>query len=134
MSNEFDELVFEVDTLIEIPVRIGSRNFILREADGETGVAYVNRQMNTMKVKDGKVAGLGNVAELGPFLLSRCLFEIIYGEEHPVAETEIRKWRNAVVTKLVERCKQISDIDQRDDEKTEGMVKNEQSDSVDGSD
>jgi len=134
VTDQFDELVFETDTLIEIPVRIGTRKFVLREADGETGVAYVNRQMNSMKVKDGKVSGLGNVAELGPFLLSRCLWEVIDGGEQLVSEQEIKTWKHTVVTKLIERCKKISDIDQRDEEDAVELAKNAQAGSPDGSD
>lgn len=107
-----NELNFDLD-VVEVPVQIGDQHFLLREASGEAGKKYTNAQTRGMRVEDGKVIGFGDMAEADHVLLSSCLFRVEDGKptEKRVGVDTIAKWKNKIVKALVEKCKEISDLD-----------------------
>ncbi len=132
MTDSFD---FNDLTLIEIPVSVDGKDFILREADGDTAKKYQNALLGSFTLgpegKPSKIAGLANVE---PMLVSLCLFPVDANgntSKQHVQESVVGKWPSRVVKKLYEKAKEISEIDKTEDDKT---VKNEESDTTDGSD
>lgn len=58
----------------ELPVWLGGRPYALREASESAAVAYRNVITSGVKIVDGQVSGVGNIAEAQPVLLSQCLY------------------------------------------------------------
>lgn len=110
MSNE--SMNFDL-TVAEIPVTIGGRSYILREADGEATVKYENARLRYTEVQGDRVVAVDGMSNTQPLLVSLCLFDAETGK--PVPEDTIRKWPGRVQKSLFERAKEISQIDQPSD-------------------
>lgn len=146
MSENF---TFDI-TPIQVEYRIGDIDYILREASGETAVKFSNAKLKNLVLDDGKVTKVSGMANIQPLLISLCLTEKASGK--PVPEEIIKSWPSRIQTKLFDKAKEISDIDQEvtkeglekiiaDAQKQlaeikakENPAKNEQSGMQDGSD
>lgn len=126
-----EAIVFEdVDvTPVEVPVKIGGVDYILRSANGDTTIKYRNAQMAATRLgPDGKVCGLDGMADVEPLLVSMCLKRKIPNEKIPgewklahVSEADVRAWPPKVLEKLYDTARVISGL--KDDESLEGMEK-----------
>lgn len=116
MTDSFD---FGDLTLIEIPVAIAGKKYVLREADEETAAIYNNERIKGVKVDDAKVVGLPNdIGGMQSLLVSRCLFPL-NSEGHPrpipVSRQEVMAWPTRIVKPLFIKAKEISELDDADD-------------------
>ena len=104
----FDDL-----TPIEIPVSIGGKKFLLREATEDAAVKYRNKLAAAGRMVDGKVVGIGDIADAEPLLVSLCLLELyeVNGpdglpqqRERPVLLSTVRGWPAKVVKAIFDKC------------------------------
>lgn len=153
---DLDPIVFDDITPIEVPVKVGQLEFVLREATGESAVKYTNAKLKRLSLgADGKPSSFAGMGDLEPYLVSLCLFtakrERPELNNQPVHEADIRAWPHKIQKKLFDIAKQISEIDQdqsKDDlekiiadaqkriaelDAKDSKAKNEQSDGTDGS-
>ncbi|MFA5056492.1 MAG: hypothetical protein WC485_00125 [Opitutaceae bacterium] len=109
MPAKENELDFSDLTIVELPVSIGDKKYVLREADGATACAYRNALMRCTKLgPDGKPLSMDGIADLEPLLVAGCLFTQT-GE--PVAEEDVRKMSYRVLKPLYAKAKSISGLD-----------------------
>lgn len=116
MSEEqiLEELVFDSTNLIELPVRVGSTKYVLREASGDAACKFQNARVSRYIYNDdGKLKGLRDMADLEPFLVSLCLF--MEDKATPISEVTIRSWPQRIQSKLFDKAKAISGLDETDD-------------------
>lgn len=122
MSNELN---FDNLSLIEVPVSLEGKKYVLREADEDTATAYRNATIAGAKMEDGQVTGMpSNLGGVQSLLVSRCLFPLDKdGAPLPnsVARKTVMGWPSRVVKPLFEKAKEISELDE--DESLEDMVK-----------
>lgn len=128
-----DSLDFDADgsslTLTTVPVRYQGKNFLLVEALGDAVAQWRNAQMQgtTLRQSDDdstKTIALGGLADSEPILVSLCLFEpdkegnLILDPRgnvdtrRRVPLSVVRCWPNRVVSRLFERAKAISGLDE----------------------
>lgn len=107
MSNNLEPMTFDSLTLVEVPIKIGDKDFILREASGEAAVAWRNARTNAIKIVNGKPVGAKDMASVDPLLVSLCLFD---SEGNGVPLPTILGWADRVQKQLYERVKLISDL------------------------
>lgn len=117
---------------IVIPVMILRKNpedgkyrsvqHVLKEASEDASVKWRNAAMRHARYEDGQIKTVGNVADCEPVLVSYCLFEVLPDGTHkPVPEKEVRDLPSRIVTKLFDRARKISGLD--DDDTEESLVK-----------
>jgi hypothetical protein len=122
-ESEFD---FDSHEKIEVPVKVEGKKYFLREASGDAVCKYRNAQSKCMKPSaNGSFTIEGPIADTEPLLVSLCLFD---EHDRQVGVDVVRRWPNRVLKKLVEKLKQISELDIET-----GAPKNEQSDTPVGS-
>lgn len=123
----------------EVSVKLGPHVYLLVEASEDAAVEWRNAHTKQVKLTDGKVSGLGAIADCQALLVARCLFRRnpngTRGQQVPVAL--IRSWPARVVRDLFERVKRMSDLEER---KTRAQLEEEiaaarrQLDDLDGGD
>ena len=114
----------EFDAPAEEIVRFRGRIYLLRAADGAAVVEYDNLRTRSITLnEDGRPEKLGDISTAGPILLSRCLF-FHDGKEkgESVDKRMILGWPGQVQTRLINRCKELSDIDQPTTETLEKQI------------
>lgn len=105
-----DELNFDL-TPVEVPVTIGGKAYVLREASEAAACTWKNTAISKARVRDGKVESLGNLADQQPLLVSLCLFESGEpGKEKPVSLQTVKSWPSRVVSALFDRAKAMSKL------------------------
>lgn len=115
-----DPMKFDLDEVV-IPVSVGDKEYVLREASGQAAVTWRNAIFSKTKLgPDGKPIGFGAMAEIEPLLVSLCLYN---GDGRNVPEQEVRKWPARIQKALFERAKDISDLDEEDDSNLEELYK-----------
>jgi hypothetical protein len=73
-----EEMCFETLAPVEVPVKIGSGRYVLREASGDAACRYQNAVLKTTKLgPDGRPTDINGLADCEPLLVSLCLFEIV---------------------------------------------------------
>lgn len=114
MSNLSEPMVFE-DELVEVPVTIKGRNYVLKPLNAGSVVTYKNKATSGVVLDDaGKVVGLGNTGELEPLAVHLALFyddpsfDKINGTRVPLAV--INSLPGKVVGKLAQRVVAISGL------------------------
>lgn len=117
MPNESELDFLSLSSPIEVPVKnLFGKNYVLREASGDVACRFQNKRAKCMRFgTDGKTASIDNIADVDPELLSMCLF----GEndktpnlyDKPVSLPTIRAWPSRIVKKLVEKAKEISELE-----------------------
>lgn len=120
MSSE--ELNFDDVTLTEIPVKIGGDQYILREATGEAAVNYRNAMLACTQLgSSGKPQSIRGLASVEPLLVSHCLFYASGPREgQNVSQKTILSWKSKIVKALYEKVREISDLNDKDDEEKQG--------------
>jgi hypothetical protein len=119
-----DELNFDDLSLIEVPVTIAGKKYVLREADEDTAAAYRNAAIAGARIEDGQLTEMpSNLAGVQSLLVSRCLFPCAESgspSSKPVPREVVGSWPSRIVKPLFERAKEISELDE--DETLEGLV------------
>jgi hypothetical protein len=117
------ELNFDDITPQSIPVRIGGKSYVLKEATGEAACRYKNEIMRCGRLgADGKPNQVIGLADTEAFLVSLCLFEVDgEGKEKHVPVSLIKSWKSSVLDKLYKTCREMSGMD--NDEKEDELVK-----------
>lgn len=115
MTNQLETLEFS-STIVEIPVKIDDKDYILQEASGGAANVYNNDLLRGMTLgKDRRTYQSSGIAEINTRLLSQCLFEVIEKDGKPTRElvniVTIKKWPDRIQTKLIEKLKEISNVD-----------------------
>ncbi len=118
MSEEIDYSNLEP---IQIPVKVGKKQYILREASGDAHVQWRNAiDAATVYNEDGKRSGYKNLADVEPFLVSLCLVEIgENGAVSAVTANEVRGWPQRVIKRLHDKVNEISEFN---DDETEASL------------
>jgi hypothetical protein len=122
------EMVFDLEP-IEIPIKIGGKLYVLREASEGAAVGYRNLAMKAARMSAGKIVGIDGAADVEPYLVSQCLFETdgegriktLGGSLHRMVNvpiTTIREWPSRIVTPLFDKIKEISDLDRETEPET----------------
>lgn len=113
MSDSFD---FDGITPVSIPVRVGGKRYILREATGDVAVRYRNACLKAMKLgADGKPVAMENMADVEPYLVHLTLFAVAEnGGESQVPLATVRGWPARVVKALFNKAKEIGSLDEAD--------------------
>ena len=111
MKDNYD---FDSHETIEIPFTINSRNYVLREASGETACVFRNAQIAcTTMGPEGKPKKFEGVADVEPLLVSRCSWEqMADGKERSVPIATVKSWPSRVQKKLFNDAKRISELDE----------------------
>jgi hypothetical protein len=105
------ELSFDDLTLREVPVQLGGRAYVLREATVEAACRYRNAVLRAGKLgPDGKVAYYDGLADVEPLLVSLCLVDPATRETVPLAT--VRGWPSRRVQVLFRWIKEHSELDQ----------------------
>ncbi len=113
MSDYLEPMEFDSATLREVPITIGEKKYILREADGDAATAWRNAKSEAITLSSkGKPIGAKGIANSDPVLLSRCLFDC---ENNRIPLKEILSWPDKIQKTLVERLLQISEISASED-------------------
>lgn len=116
-------------SLTQIPVRFQGKNYLLVEALGDAVAQWRNAQLQGTKMQqsdnsDTKTISLGGMADSEPLLVSLCLFSpdkdgnLILDARgnvdvrQRVPLTAVRGWPNRVVSKLFEKAKEISGLNE----------------------
>lgn len=121
MSNELN---FDSLALIEVPVTIEGKKYVLREASEAAAADYRNASIAGAKVEDGQLTEMpSNLAGVQALLVARCLFPLEGGEPspRPIAQNVLNGWPSRVIKPLFEKVKEISELDE--DESLEELQK-----------
>jgi hypothetical protein len=117
-----DALNFDDLSPVEIPVKLSNKEYVLREASGDAAVKWRNAQVRAARMVDGKVSGVGDIADSEPLLVSLCMWEVttVSGtrREVPVPLHVVRSWPARVVSTLFEKIKEISGLEGTETEET----------------
>lgn len=111
-----EDLVFDLERE-EQKVTISDKPYILVELSGEERDSYLNDIGNRMKTENGKPAGIKNFNGMQAFLVSLSLKCMETGKPAPVKQEEIQKWPARLVSKLFDKAKELSALDEGDEEK-----------------
>lgn len=119
------EMNFDDLSLIEVPVTIAGKKYVLREASEATAAVYRNASIAGAKLEDGKLSEMPkNLGGIQSLLVSRCLLacDTETGEAvNPVSREIINDWPSRIVKPLFEKAKEISELDE--DEDLESLTK-----------
>lgn len=126
-----DELNFDSPEPIEIPVSIGGKKYVLREASEASAKKYEDYFVTRTRYnEEGKVAGLGEVSGGKALLVSLCLWEMkeLNGtlQRFPVNETTVLNWPSRIVGPIFEKAKEISGINQESEEALARRIERDQ--------
>lgn len=130
MSKNTESMEFEEQELAEVLVKIGSRQYILQEANGDVVVQHRNAVLAYTKyTSEGSIASLSGIASAEPLLISKCLYTTVPVDkdkpEGPVVKGKlaglefVNNLRHKTMKKLFNRLKEISDMN--DDESLEAL-------------
>lgn len=113
------ELVYDL-TPVEIPVKIGGKNYILREADGAAAVQYRNAMLSCTQIgTDGKPSSVKGMAGTEPLLVSLCLLTNEPSEtRRAVMIDEVKAWPYRIQKGLYDKAKEISELEEEDTEES----------------
>lgn len=117
---EFDDL-----EPIVVPVTLTREGrkvpHLLKEASEDAAVKWRNAAMKHARYgESGRIETLPSVADCEPVLVALCLFEVLPdGSHRAVPESIVRQMPSRVVSKLFERARKISGLD---DEETEEVL------------
>lgn len=118
-----EELNFDDLAPIEIPVKVGGKAYLLREASGDAACKWRNALLKATRLgPEGKPVSIDGMADTEPLLISLCLFETADNGDgsrtatKPVSIATIRSWPARVQAKLFAKCKDISALDETETE------------------
>lgn len=121
MSDFMSEMVFDSPKPLEVPVKIAGESFVLKGASAGAAQDYNAMRIRSVKLGDGAIdangkpdltkIGLDNLSafmNVETMMVSRCLFRRSDKGDLPVPETEVKGWKDEVVSKLYERIQLLS--------------------------
>lgn len=110
---DLKELDFNDLSVIELPVKVTGKNYILKEASGDAACKYRNSMLACTKLgPDGKPVSVNGIADCEPSLVASCLFEVTEkNTQVPVPLAMIRSWPDRVQKKLAETVKKVSGME-----------------------
>lgn len=107
-----EPMIFDDLTPVEVPVTVGAKQYVLREANGDAAVKYRNAMLACTQIsQDSKAVSIRGMADLEPFLVSLCLFD---AQGKSVTKNEILSWPSRVQKALFARAKTISGLNEED--------------------
>ena len=111
MSQE--QMVFDSVEPREIAVRIGQKEYVLREANGEAARKFRNAVIKAARFgPDGRAERLEGAADAELVLINACLVDAS-GRQTPISV--LSGWKNSVLKALFNKAKEISDLGESDD-------------------
>ena len=123
-----DSLSFDSIVPIEIPVTIGDRAYVLREATQEIAERYRAKILEHLKMNDGKLSGIsGGVEEAKTLAVGMCLHEANAEDKalRRVGVKTVQSWTSRVVRALFDKLNEISILeDENEDE--DALVKQQE--------
>lgn len=104
---------------VEKPVKIGSKDYTLREASTEAARRYRNQLFRSTKFADGQVASVEGMGDIEPLLVSLCLYEQYTDakgatKERTVPLPTVLSWPSRVTKKYFDWIKLVSDLDEKE--------------------
>lgn len=132
MQHESADRSIDLGDLAPVGVRytIGGKRYVLRECPEGDTCSWRSFQAKMARFnEDGKFAGVGNIADSQPLLVSFCLFladqrtgELVLTDGNPplpdlahrVSLATIRSWPTRIVGPLFDKAKEISGLDERE--------------------
>lgn len=108
--------------LIQLTVTVDAKKYILREADGDAACNFKNSMASGTKFANGKLSGIGKVADAEYVLLDTCL-QTLNGQHLGVVQ--LRKWPERVLKKMIDWVRKTSELNPEDGEDKEGKSENE---------
>lgn len=122
LAEIYAPMQFESLKLIEIPVTIADKNYILKEAPEDAAADFRNAQIMTMRVNEysegNKVSTFGKIIDTEAMLVSSCLFEVIEKDgtriEKQVPLGVIKKWPHRITNALFKRAEKISKLEKKE--------------------
>ncbi len=121
MSNN-GEMNFDDLAQVEVPVSIGGKKYVLKEATADAVRKWRNAQLKATKLGDnGKPISLEGMADTEPLLVSLCLFEEVKESGKPdslspVSLSTVSSWPNRIVGALFAEATKISDLEGKKDQ------------------
>lgn len=116
MSFEFDL------TPVETTVKLGGKDYVLREASGGAASAWRNAMLKATKLgPEGKPTSIDGLPEADYLLLSMCLFQksdTDVGEVN-VGLNKVKSYPHRVSKPLIQWIKDNSELEEADDDETE---------------
>jgi hypothetical protein len=105
---------------IVIPVKIGKKNYVLKEASEDAVTKYRAAQSRGGFVEEnGRFAIPEGASEAESVLVAACLYEVYQHEgedkERPVILSQVRAWKHSIVRQLFDRVREISNLEQPKD-------------------
>ncbi len=119
MADDNKSMVFDDILPQEVPVRIGKKDYVLREPMGDVAAKYRNAVTNCTKMEDGNVVGLRGFGDIQPYLVSLCLFEVLADgtvKNVSVALADVRGWPNRIISDLFDRAEAMGGLEPKQDE------------------
>ena len=115
-----ESMQFSLD-VIEIPIKVGDKDYVLREASGDAAAKWRNAMFAGAKLgANGKPESVHNMADTEPLLVSLCLFDA--ENNKPVSLQTVRSWPSRIITPLFNKAVEISDLGEDDESE---VVKND---------
>lgn len=109
-----DPLVFETIDLVEVPVTIGAKKFVLREPTADTASRFRSAAARCMKMSGDNLSSIDGIGGIEPLLVSLCLFEVdAEGFRQAVPLGTIMTWPSKVIKPLFALAKQLGDLDEK---------------------
>lgn len=117
-------IIFESLEPIEVPVRLGKVDYVLREISGGDAAKFRNQALKYARYDpSGRITQAGDIGNLEPFLVSLCLWKLEPdGKKERVPEIVVRGWKASIVSALFARAKAISRLDEDREEETVDSV------------
>lgn len=115
-------------------VKYKEKQYVLREASADAAAKYRNQGLRGARFSEGKMVGMGDVADLQPYLVSLCLWELVGAAKEDSAETVsaarekngtvekpvdlkvIRTWPERMVKEMFNWVKDVSMLDEEETE------------------
>lgn len=108
----------------EVPVTIGEDRYLLREPTEDAVRNWRNAIARTVRVHDGKPAGLDGVWDTDSLLVSYCLWKVRDdGALDKLRVEVVRSWPSRIVQRLFAEAKRLGGLD-RTAEETRADAKN----------
>jgi hypothetical protein len=122
VKDEFDYSEYDV-IKTEIPVKFKDKHYVLREASGKAARIYRNASLACIVLgPEGKPSMIRNLANVEPLLVSLCLWEKPNPEASavkPVTQDFVETMPSKLQKRLYAKAKEISDLDEEPDTKTQ---------------
>ena len=127
-------LSFNSLDLIEIPIKIADRYYILKELKASDACKWRDAQLRETKLDDkGKIISFGNQSTTDILLLSLSMFEVPENASFAVPIPTINSWPYKLVKQLVDTVKEMNELEKPNEKLNGDVLKNELSITTDGS-